>query len=419
MIINSKNKSLKSISTIMILLLFSFFTGCSDVKVLEEDISLNDENISSKVSITKVKDPFEDKKDIFKGYYIDDGKVYGKLFPGRLGIIEEDYDIPYTLDENGIFSKIELKEPWLEEYKKNKTNNFYKGIYTEGYPNTHEELKEKSYFIDVKNEKKFLLENHKKYEQLLKENMNNVYKEIFIEENFYLERTVNYFGFDKENELYKEKEDRKNQFLLVDIINEKEYISDVMEEMPYVFFYEKENSFMTINNKGIIYKLVVKNEKIEREEYSILPIKEYNLKSLEPEEGFTKLFKKNNFLVFNILDIVEYKTLVLDINTWEFKIHENINIVMDENIDMDNSNLFITVKYDKDKSRNKIYYIEEINENLDFQVLGKITEGEDLYIGSALDSNENKVFVSFQKLNHEDASNYLEGIEYFYINIKD
>ncbi|WP_300384256.1 hypothetical protein, partial [Clostridium sp.] len=343
--INLTKKILKSASIIFILLSITIFKGCNDVKVLEEDISLNNENNNSKVSITKIKDPFEDRKDIFKGYYIDDGKVYGRLYPGKsLGVTEWDYDIPYTLDENGIFSKVELNEPWLEDHKKllNRTNSFYKGIYTEGYPNTHEELKEKSYFIDIKNENKFLLENHKNYEKIIKENMSNGYKEIYIEENFYLERTINFFGFDKESELYKEKEDRKNQFLLVDITNEKEYISDAMEDMPYVFFYEKEKSFMTINDKGIIYKLVVKNEKIEKEEYSILPLKEYNLESLEPKEGFTKIFKKNNFLVFTILDIVDYKTLVLDINTWEFKIHENVNILMDEDIKMDNSNLFIT-----------------------------------------------------------------------------
>ena len=240
--INSIKKILKSFSIIFILISITIFNGCSDVKVLEEDISLNDENNNSKVSITKVKDPFDDRKDIFKGYYIDEGKVYGKLNPGKFtGVTEWDYDIPYILDEDGVFSKMELKEPWLEEFKKlfNRSNSFYKGIYTEGYPNTHEELKEKSYFIDIKNEKKFLLENHKNYEKIIKENINNVYKEVFIEENFYLERTINYFGFDKDFELYKEKKDRKNQFLLVDITNEKEYISDIMEDMPYVFFMKK------------------------------------------------------------------------------------------------------------------------------------------------------------------------------------
>lgn len=409
--INLKNMSLKGVSTIIIFFLFSLFTGCSDVKVLEEDTS-NEEVISinnKDVSITEFEDPYKNLNMSFFAEYIEDGKVYGSLNT-RVNGENVTYASPYVFDKNGTLAENKLKEELSSEYKNLKKVNewSYKGIYTE----TKEGSEEESYFVNIKDGTKFLLENHKKYEQEIYMNIENQVTQMLIGDNLYLQKNMNYLSYIDEGELYLEKSKRKNQFLLVDENEKKEYISDIMENMPYVFYYKKEHSFMAIDDKGVVYKLVVKNDKIEREEYSTIPLADFGLETLflDKEANF---FSKNNILVFNFLESPKNRVLVYDLETGKWNINEANKLSVRWKID--NSPFFISTQ---DKKTD--YYLERINENLEIEVIAKLIEDEDYILTTTVgNEEENQAFISFNKyLKNASGIEEFEDTKYFYINIK-
>ncbi|WP_300381876.1 hypothetical protein [Clostridium sp.] len=417
--INLTKKILKSISIIFALCFIIINKGCNDTKVLEDNTSIKENKNNSKISITEIEDPFEDKKQIFTGVYIEDGKVYGNLTTRKLGKVpDSEIDIPYIIDKNGKFIENKLDEEWLEEYNNLSKNSVfnYNGLYTIGYNTTHEELKKRSYYVDIENKKKFYLENDIEFRNKIKKNLEKSYSEIYNFDKFYIEVIKNYIPLVTE-ENYVEYKDRGNYILIVDKENDKEYLSDFLLDIPYLFYSNKEKSIMGINDYGEIYKIIIKNENIEIEKVDELSLEDYKLENLTGKR-FTEFYSVDNIIYFNVNtgynqenNKNDSKSLVIDLETKNWRLlEENSNPYF-----IKNTKSALKMKEDGN------FELVKLNNNLNLVSLGTIKfSGDNISINSAIGNKEgNKLFISIEQQRFNDKTTVLDKVNYYYINIEE
>lgn len=408
---NLISKSFCKIYKLIYLVSILFLVGCSDSKILTEDTSLNDNN--SKISITEIKDPFEDKKQIFTASYIEDGKVYGNLTTKKLGVVPNDeIDRPYMINENGEFIENKLEKEWLLEYYKLLN---YNGLYTTGYDTTHEDLKKRSYYVDISQKMKYHLDKDIEYRNIIDSNLNNKYSEIYNFEKYYIEVYKNYMPSGQEKD-FVEYKNRRNYLLIVDKENGKEYLSDLILDLPYIFYSNNEKSLMGINNYGEIYKVLIENEKIGIKKVDELPLEDYQVENLTGKL-FTEFYSVDNIIFFNVRNGYnqetnkdDSKSLVIDLETKNWRLLE------------ENSTLYFikNTKYALKSKGNGDFELVELNNNLNFESLGTIKfSGEDVRINSVIGNKEgNKLFIALEQRRFNDQTTVLEKVNYYYINIE-
>ena len=417
--INLKSKGLKSISVLIILFFIIINKGCNDSKVLDDNTSIEESKNNSKISITEIEDPFEDKKQIFTGVYIEDGKVSGNLTTRKLGDVpDSEIDRPYIIDESGKIIENKLDKEWLEEYNNlSKYSVFnYNGLYTIGYNTTHEELKKRSYYVDVLLKKKYYLDKDIEYRNIIDSNLNNKFGESYNFEKYYIEVYKNYMPIGQEKDFVDYK-DRGNYLLIVDKENGNEYLSDFLLDLPYIFYSSKDKSLMGINNYGEIYKIIIENEEIKIEKVDELSLKDYKLENLNGRL-FTEFYSVDNIVYFNVQNRYNKennknysKSLVIDLETKNWRLLE------------ENSNPYFikNTKYAFKVKEDGNFELIKLKNNLTFESLGTINfSGDNISINSAVgNKEENKLFISIEQQKHDDETTILEKVNYYYINIEE
>lgn len=408
------------------------FNGCSDSIVLEEntqEIGLS----NYKVSYKYLNNDFFQEGSLFEPLYFKGDEIYGLVtaYP-KNGLVEDYPTTQYKIDNLGDFK--EYKNESLEAYRNDSQvrnspindNIYIRSLHTKDI---------NYYYSDFEN-------NSLKELEWLKEPMKNIveiksqfkegYAESYGNEDLIIyEYNSNPFkGFMDDNN---ETEINYKLIYMIDLKNEKIYVSDIIEEDKSVLYYYNDDieSFIKVDRDGTFKKIDTKKDKIYINDYSSDYINDYL-------ESSTNLFENIKLAALNAVFLLKDYSVIKNTNRETVNSETIIirnkdgkinNHIEKEYKDKDyiyvlypikNSNYMLTENNDK-------YYISIINEDLEIELIKEIELNNDISsernksANISMFSNDegNKALITIKYFNIDKDYIYVyENIKYIYLEIE-
>lgn len=417
----------KAISLIIISLLIISLKGCNESRVLEEntkETGLSNYNVSYK----SLDSDFFKAGYIFEPLYFNNDELYGisKAY-STLAIKEEDNNLKYKIDKEGIFKEYEnsLIDEYLNDrqirgsisnksvYERGLHTKDINYFYSDFENNTLIELKWLKEPMEIIKEKTERLDSEFKFDKL-------VYKYKNIE--LYEVITMNYKESNGTRVAYK---DNYKFIYCIDFDKEEFYISDILKEEKSLGYYYNENleKFIKVNNNGVFEELDLVDNKIEikenkKEDFNINANYKFNYNF----KDFTVITYNNRNEETNETEATQ--TMVINNKDNNYKIYyenrDEINDYIYVSNEIKNSNYFIA-SYDHK------YYIASIEDNFDLELIREIDLNYDIYeeadsISRDIFSNEEgtKALITIAKENWgKDDRYFFDKIQYIYVEIEE
>lgn len=400
---------MKKIISLMIGLLSISMISCSNTKVLEENTKEVKSDDKYTITERNISNNYEDK--LFMPLFYNSDEIYGTLSNFNSQNFE-DYNIPYFLDNEGKLKEVDKgaftdKEIGLIKYKSGYGSE---GVYfIEGSRSSER----KFYYIDIKNNIEINLEGYEKIYNKIEPQFNTRSDGGYRLEgnkNYYIHR---YENFNNEGEL-----EGVQEIIIVDIKNNTFYIMEAIDKKYYYFYYDnKENSIMTIDSLGKIYKVILEEGKTRCEFY-----KEINLNGLKlyDKHGYFRCYIENDNLILNIYNdttgiaYIDRANILYNLNSSEITIMNPEKSILGK---IENTDFFLVLY-------NEYKYLAELSDNGEMDLIYKLddSEGYKYFVGAANEKG-NSIFVARIKENEEDIKEndtalIKENTKYSIIDIK-
>jgi len=421
------------IRILIVTLIVINFNGCNESRVLEEntkEIGLS----NYKVSYKYLNNDFFQEGSLFEPLYFKGDEIYGLVtaYP-KNGLVEDYPTTQYKIDNLGDFK--EYKNASLEEYQSDsqvRTSPINDNIYIRS-PHTKDI---NYYYSDFEN-------NSLKELEWLKEPMENIveikseFKEVYAESYGNEDLIIYEYNSNPSKGFIDENDDRTERnyklIYMIDLENEKMYVSDVIEEDKSILYYYNDDieAFIKVDKDGTFKKISTKQDRIYINDYSSDYINNY----LESSNNLFKNIKSaainNIFLLkdYSIINNINRETLnseTIIIRNKDGKINNHIEKgYKDKDYiyvlqPIENSNYMLTKNNDK-------YYISVINENLEIELIKEIelnnnisserNKSADISMFSNDDGNKALITIKHFNIDKEYIYAY-ENIEYIYLEIE-
>ncbi|WP_294188711.1 hypothetical protein [uncultured Clostridium sp.] len=372
----------KTISLIIGIVISTTFISCNSTQILE--VNTKESNDSSKYKFTERNIENKDEDKIFIPVLYKEDILYGKMV-----LNNSEYQIPYYLNSDGYFKEIEEGNFTKEEIEliKNGFINKESGIYM---VDSNKLSERKFYYMDIINKTNFELKDFEKTYSKIEvdlKNLTNFGFKLEGSENFYIEEylSVEDSGIGE-----------KKRYIILDIKNQIYYTLS-NDEMNFVYFYynKDEDSIMAIDSLGKIYKIKIKENKINYEIY-----KEINLEDM-------RIYNRFGYNISNFND--EILIINIENNSKENLDYYNIlyNIKSDEIISLDKEKKIVM------KLINTGFYIVSYKEN---QYIAEISENGNINLIYKLDNDGYKCIYSIG--NDKGDNTFLTRIKFSEESIK-
>lgn len=399
---------MKKIISSMIGVLLIGMVSCNNTKVLEEntkEIKSNDKYTIVERNITNINEDM-----LFIPLFYDSGGIFGTLnnFNSKnFG----DYNIPYYLDNDGIFKEVDKGTFTDEEigFIKSKGRNGSKGVYFIEGSRANER---KFYYIDLKNNIEINLEGYEKI-------YNKIEPQYDIQSSggYTLEGNENYYIHLNENYNNEGKLEGTQEILIVDIIDNKFYTMESIDTKYYYFYYDiKENSIMTIDNLGRTYKILLEEGKAKCEFYKDINLNQFKLYD---KHGYFQCYLENDNLILNIdndingKDYLDRSNILYNLSSSDITIMNPEKNILGKIEDTE----FFLVLYNDNK------YLAELNDKGEMDIIYKLDDLEGYkYMFHIANEDGSSIFIARIKYNEENIKNsdtpiIKENIKYSIIDI--
>lgn len=384
----------KVISLIMAVSIISV-VGCSDnTKVTDEDTKIQQSLKNHKITETVI-----ENSDIKFEPLFYDNEVYGVgTLLNNKHISEDEIKQPYLVNENGEFQKLEENRFSNNEKRLIESTGMSRlyGIYNEGLNTGDKHF----YYVDFVNNINIKLEGYEQYIYDMQNKGYGTYNSGFkINEDYYIDML--FLGKEEEK-----KPGKQDKVAIVDIKHKVVYTTNTLEkEYAYFYYDKKEQCIMAIDSLGKVSKVILKDNKINFEDYKSIDMKglTINLDTMP----WCK-FRSGDNIILGLSggkENVEYGI---------YNIYSNEIAVAEGSIttSIENSDLFIA-------SINEKLYLCGIRNNEKFEPIFKIndTDGKNLYNVKAI-GNEKGNSIFLVKAN-DDTKSDKSKIEYSFIKIEE